>query len=265
MKDRENLDLTRACGVLVGRGLRSTGYLLMGLLCLLIFTSPLTAGNPKTVHSFAQIGDGGGFRTVFLIKNSNQEEASIVLELFADDGSPLELQIGATTASMFELTVAAGETLRLETSNSGPTPVAGWARLVATRPVGAQALFEIFSSGSLVTQAAVESSLPLTEAEGFLRIESGSQTAVAIANLAPRNSIRVRITIRDAAGNDLATQDIILEARAHTAQFFPQIFAGTDDLPVGSFIIRLSGPAAITVLQQTGLVIGSLPLIVDLF
>jgi len=41
----------------------------------------LNAGIPSKFHDFAQIADGGGFRTIFLIMNQNSESVRVTLEL----------------------------------------------------------------------------------------------------------------------------------------------------------------------------------------
>ncbi len=87
----------------------------------LTLTATLQAGPPKFIHEFAQVGDGGGIRSVFLVLNQNAGEVSIELEFFRDDGTALTLSIGDTTASSFKFVAPAGGTLRLETAGSSRT------------------------------------------------------------------------------------------------------------------------------------------------
>ncbi len=221
---------------------------------------PLMAGPAKVVHNFAHIGDGTGLRTVFMVTNQNQESLTITIQLFQDNGSPLSLTIEGETASTFQKIVPAGGTLRLATSN-GATLVAGWARLTADKPVAAQVLFDIFSGPSLVTQAAVESTSPVRLVEGFAQAEPGTQTGIAFANLSETGSIRIRITLRKADGTDLGTAEIELGPHGQTASIFATLFPQAGDFGSGSFTVQSSGPMAITILQQTGLVLGSLPFI----
>ena len=60
-------------------------------------SATLLAGLPSFTHEFAQVGDGGGVRSVFLVLNQNAVEVTINLEFFRDDGTPLTLTIGETT------------------------------------------------------------------------------------------------------------------------------------------------------------------------
>ncbi len=232
---------------------------LFALLCTLL--SPMLAfgGTPDTVHDFAQIGDGGGVRTIILIMNRNQAAVSVTISFFTGDpGTPWQLSIGGTTTAVFETEVPARGFVRLVTSGAGAAPQAGWARLIASNIVGAQVLFEIRSGEDLLTQAAVESTPPLTSTDLFVEEGGGSGTGLAIASLSPRGRIRVLLTLTDEDGEAAGETEFILGARGHKAQFLSQLFQALESFR-GTLTVRASGPFTIVTLQQTGLVLGSLP------
>ncbi len=228
-------------------------------MALVLACPALIAGPPTPFHHFAQIGDGGGVRTVFLILNPNPDAITIELSLFSGNpGVPLELTVGGSSTSNFEGQVPGGGTFRLETAGTAPQAVAGWASLVASRPVGAQVLFEITTDGSLVTQAAVESNPPLRRSDVFVDTSPASRTGIALANLSAITTIRVVLTLRRADGEAVDTVDLILAPRGHRAIFLDELFPGAGTIR-GSLRITASGRVAIITLQQSGLVLGTLP------
>ena len=223
-------------------------------------SATLLAGLPSFTHEFAQVGDGGGVRSVFLVLNQNAVEVTINLEFFRDDGTPLTLTIGETTASRFEFKAAAGGTLRLKTAGSSAVAQTGWARLTSTGGVGAQLLFEIVVNGSLVTQAAVESTGPIRVFDLFMRAVGGTNSGVALANLTDVNAINVRLTLRNAQGQDVATKTVQIASDGHLAQFITELFPEVGEID-GSLHGEASGPVTVIALQQTGAVLGTLPFV----
>jgi hypothetical protein len=220
--------------------------------------APVLAGLPSRFHEFAHIGDGGGLKTTFLILNQNALATEITLSFFTDNGTPWSLDIGGASQEVLVTTVPAGGMLRLATAGEAPTAQGGWARLVANQEVGAQALFEIRSGGSLVTQAAVESSGPLRRVDVFVGQASGSNTGIALASLSSVGRTRVRLELIGALGSIASTQFMTLGALEHKASFIFELFSGISQHS-GTLRISASGPITVTTLQQTGLVLGTLP------
>ncbi len=230
------------------------GWMTLGL------TVSLMAGTPSFTHEFAQVGDGGGIRSVFLVLNQNAGEVTVTLEFFKDDGTALTLTIGETTASSFEFKAPAGGTLRVETAGSAATAQAGWARLTANGAVGAQLLFEIVVDGKLVTQAAVESTGPLRVFDLFMRAIGETNSGIALANITDVSAVNVRLTLRNNKGEDIATKTVQVASQGHLAQFISELFSEVGDID-GSLHGEASGPVTVIALQQTGLVLGTLPFV----
>lgn len=228
-------------------------------LAILLGQGFLMGALPSRFHDFAQVGDGGGIKTIMLVMNPSNETVTVTITFRKDDGSPLQITIGGTTNSVFQFTVAAGGMLRAATTGSSATPQVGWAQLRATREVGAQIFFEISTGNTLVTQAAVESPGPLRVADLFVEQQSGgARTGVALANLSASGSVVVRLTLRDETGAVRFTKEITLASLAKLAQFLDEIFQGLGNFR-GVLTVNATGPLAILTLQQTGLVLGTLP------
>ena len=227
-------------------------------LCLIFspFAHFCRAAPPGQFHRFAQLGDGGGIRSVLLVVNQNPEPTMTRIRLYADDGQPLQLELDGTTATEFELEIPGRATRRLATAGTSDSAVVGWLELIASRPVGAQLLFEIRSGENLITQAAVESSGTLGAADVFVQQTAGSRTGLALANVSG-GEIRIRLTLIDPEGTPGAFSDVTLPPRGHVARFLDQFFEGLGVFE-GRISLNASGPIAITALQQTGLVLGTL-------
>ncbi len=231
--------------------------LLTWMVALGCLPASLYAGQSSSFHDFAQVGDGGGIRTVFLVSNDGTTDAVANIRFLKPDGSSFKLTIDGEMDSSFTVTVPAGGMVKLETAGTTDPVQRGWARLVSNQPVGAQALFEIRSSGELVTQAAVESSGAIRSSTVFVDQKEGSSSGVAIANLSESGPIRVRLTLRDESGNTVGSLDLILSALSQEAKFISELFEDVGAIQ-GTLSIQASGRITIVALQQTGLVIGTL-------
>lgn len=217
------------------------------------------AGRASCFHDFAQVGDGGGIRTLILITTQNSAEAIVQIRLIKPDGSGLQVDLGAETNSSFQVRIPPGGTIQLATAGDSDPPQRSWARVISSEVVGAQVLFEIRAENQLVTQAAVESSGALRTAVVFVSQDAqGSRSGVAIANLADAGSTRVQLTLKNEAGETVATRSLNLPLLGQEAKFISELF---DDIETfcGTLCIKVSSRITTVALQQTGLVLGSLP------
>ncbi|MFZ0429429.1 MAG: hypothetical protein WAO20_15025, partial [Acidobacteriota bacterium] len=99
---------------------------------------------------FPQIGDGASgtgpgalrLRTSFLFVNAG-DGATVDLALRDNSGAPMELDLGGAfgSGSDFQLTLAAGASLVLETSGASNPLKTGYARIESPASVGSTAVF----------------------------------------------------------------------------------------------------------------------------
>lgn len=227
------------------------------LLSLWLSLAPLSAGEPSQLHNIAQVGDGGGIRTVIFVSNRNQTAAQVSVTFRDPAGAALALEIDGTTASQFDFQIPAFGSRILTTSGNGDAVRTGWASLVSDLPVGAQTLFEIRSGGALVTQAAVEDVGPLDGAHVVVDQSGGQRVGLAVVNLGTEAIAEFVLTLRDLEGNvsgDSVRFD--LAPQAQRAVFLDELFAGLGDFQ-GTVKIRAGGSFTAIALQQTGLVLGT--------
>ena len=237
--------------------MRAFSFVILSFLSLQTATGISIGGSPTVFHNFAQFGDGGGIRTVVLLINQNPFAVTAQLELLADDGSALSLPLDGSTASQFTIELPARATRRLATAGNAEAPSVGWARLSASAPIGAQLLFEIRNGETLLTQAAVESSATQRVVDVFADQTSGSRTGVALANNSEAPAL-IRLTLIDPDGNPGASADVELPANGHLARFLDEFFNEMGDFS-GRVSVNANAPIVVTTLQQTGVVLGTLP------
>jgi hypothetical protein len=135
----------------------------------------------------------------------------------------------------------------------------GWASLTAGCPMAAQALFEIRTGTILVAQAAVESSGPQRNADLFFDQTSGTGTGIAVANLSSTLPVRVYVSEFDENGVPSGGATLTLGPRRQAARFVSELLGG--QARQGSLRLEATGPIVVTTLQQTGVVLATLPVV----
>ena len=188
-------------------------------------TIPALANVGRGGGSVAHIATGNGWQSTFVLVNTSLfTPAPFQLNFFADNGSPLALPIGfpqsaggtTTVASSVSQTLAPGAMLLVQSAAplSDPTPTIGSAQLTTTGNVTG---FEIFRYNPNGQEAVVP--FESRNASGYLLAfdnTAGTATGVAINN-ASSVTANVPVTIRDDAGNLLATDTLTLAPNGHAA------------------------------------------------
>ncbi len=219
----------------------------------------LAGGLPSTDQFFPEVGDGGGLRTIFLVMNPGSESCQVSLALYRDNGTTWALSLNELTGPNVSVTVPPGGSLRLATPGEAGSPSVGWARLTADRPVAAQALFEIRNGGALVTQAAVESAGPHRNLALFFDQTAGTGTGIAAVNVITTNPVKVYVSELAEDGTTQRSTSFTLGPGQQTARFVSDLLG--HESRKGSLQITATGPIAVTTLQQTGLVLATLPVV----
>ena len=117
------------------------------LLSLLLLAAPLAAVNVTGSNTLVHIADGDQWTTTFTIVNLDTTEASYVLYFYANDGTPLTLNIvGTGSVSTVTGALAVSGSAIIQTSG-GPVLNQGWAQLQSSQKVGAQAIFKNHVAG----------------------------------------------------------------------------------------------------------------------
>jgi hypothetical protein len=171
---------------------------------LIIFSVLLCAQmQPQSAHVnifFPHLADGGPasqkWQTTFTFVNTGLTGASVELNLFANDGSPLQLDFGDGPASRFEFEIKAGGTRILRSRSASDNIVVGWAAAVSNVPVMGTVAYRYFENGVPRQEMSAQPTLPTIAYYSA----ANAQLGVAIANVngSPAN---VMIDLLDSEGN----------------------------------------------------------------
>jgi len=168
--------------------------------------------------SIAHVVSGGGWQTTFTLANTGSSSAQAKLSFFDNNGNPLSLPLtfedsGAkTTTSVLSETIAAGNTLVVETS--GTNTEIGSAILSTGGTVGSFAICHYSPTGQ-------ETVVPLETRNATAYIlafdnTNGLSTTLDVANISNQTA-NVSIIVRDDKGAKLGTATIDLPAHGHTS------------------------------------------------
>jgi hypothetical protein len=183
---------------------------------------------------FPQIASGSFgsvfFSTSLLLVNPSGTETTGRLSFYAPDGAPLELSLQGATVNANWFTIPPKGSVILRTDGSGPGET-GYAKVVATGPIGGSAVFsEYTDGGELLTEAAVEPAPPLEFSVFPVDVTQGYNTGVALANPLTDTAINLYFKLVDLSGESVAARSIILAAGHQMAvyvsgpgQLFPNI------------------------------------------
>ena len=180
------------------------------------------------IYYFPHLAVGASWQTTITYINYSREEVTCQTDFISDHGSPLMVSFAelGTVDSRTDV-LPPGGSVHQETDVDLSAPLApGWARATCTGPVQASLLFRWYSSeGMPVAEAGVNAAtVPATRFVTFAEQGEGKNgTGVAYANPSDTAAL-VTFTVRDADGEVLAIEDLMLPPNWHGAQNMPPLF-----------------------------------------
>jgi hypothetical protein len=232
-----------------GLGIRANGK---------AFTSiDALAGVTSATKTIAHIANGGGWKTTFLLVNTDSQAANFTLNFWDDNGHAFTLPLGIDgSAASVAGTIQPGQLRVVQTTGVGGNLVTGWAQLVVTGAIGGTAIFALQTPGQFDSEAAVPFST-VGSAQLFMPYDytPGYSTGVALTNPNPSHAATVLASIVDDLGHTLATGVAInVPANGHTSvvlgNLFPDTIPGsrgtvsfTSNVPILGLGIRANGLA----------------------
>ena len=183
---------------------------------------------PPAIYYFPHLAVGAGWQTTITYINYSSEEVSCRTEFLSDDGTPLLVSFAdrGTVPSRTD-TLPPGGSIHQETNVELNAPLApGWVRATCTGPVKASLLYRLRNSeGVPVAEAGVNAAtVPASRFVTFAEQGEGkSGTAVAYANPSDTETV-ITFTARDADGEVLASDDLMLSPNGHGAQNMVDLF-----------------------------------------
>ena len=186
----------------------------------------LTSGGPT--YYFPHLAVGASWQTTITYINYSPQEVTCQTDFLSDDGTPLMVSFEdrGTVPSRTDV-LPPGGSVHQETDVALSAPLApGWARANCTGPVQASLLFRGYNSeGMPVAEAGVNAAtVPATRFVTFAEQGEGKNgTGVAYANPSDTAAL-VTFTARDADGEVLAIEDLMLPPNGHGAQNMQPLF-----------------------------------------
>src|SRR5205814_1998255 len=132
---------------------------------------------------------------------------------------------GATFSSSIPFTVSGNRVSRVVLSGD-QTLRSGWIRLTLGSSVHliANAVFETFNGSSLVAEASVLESPPISRGLIYLKTRAGAaNVGIAFAN-SQSDPITITLDLFNKTGFVMGTRDITLAGNGHLAQFVTELF-----------------------------------------
>jgi hypothetical protein len=182
----------------------------------------------QVISYFPQLADGGSaaqrWTTSLTLVNSHLSlTAFAIVNLYANDGSPLSLDFGSGPASTFKATIPAQGSVTYRSLGTSPTTVIGWAIVVSTLPLEGVVQFSFSVNG--VPQQGV--SAQATPASTLFRSPATISTGIAVGNI-NSTSLPITVTAIDATGHVITQAGFNVAALGHQSQTVAQMFPGLD-------------------------------------
>ncbi|GIU76285.1 MAG: hypothetical protein KatS3mg004_3372 [Bryobacteraceae bacterium] len=162
-----------------------------------------------------QVAFGGGWTTEMYFTNTSNTVANVPVNFFSDRGTALSVPMQGSQSSSYNMTLRAGETMRLTVSGT-ESLTQGWAEASLPPGVIGYAVFRQTVPGRADQEAVV----PLTRADGreaqFAFDDAGLTTTVALLNPA-YSAVWIAVTAYGEDGQLLAATQLNLPALSKQA------------------------------------------------
>ena len=228
----------------------------------------VSTASTKQALNLAQVANGGGYQTSFLIFNISASPANVTLTLTNDNGDPLSVtqsrDLGRAPASRVP-TLAPNASIFLQTDGSPGSVATGAATIASNVPIGASGVFTVLDSqGRFQTETGVGDSPVLTTMTLPVDITGNFDTAIAFYYPGAATAT-LTFQLLDANGTSVASSQSLspglmqsgasfaaqsasrdIPSKGHLAIFVSQIFPGTSNFRGSLGITSTAGVAALT-------------------
>ena len=182
----------------------------------------------STTYYFPHLAVGASWQTTITYINYSPQQVSCTTDFLSDQGAPLMVSFaGLGTVDSRTDVLPPGGSVHQETNVELSAPLApGWARANCSGPVQASLLYRQHNSEGMPTaEAGVNATaVPATRFVTFAEQGEGKNgTGVAYANPSDTAAL-VTFTARDADGEVLAIEDLMLPPNGHDAQNMSPLF-----------------------------------------
>ncbi len=160
----------------------------------------------------SHVADGGGWRSIIVLANTDTVPAPYTVSFWSDAGSAYLPSLASGTPSG---TMPLGGSTIVESADTASALSEGWAQVTSSQSIGGTAIFRYDPSGQ-------EAAVPLltsggTKLEIPYQVGNGLSLGVALANTNTTQSANITEVIRDQDGNQLSSRTLTLAPLNHTA------------------------------------------------
>ncbi len=164
-----------------------------------------------------QIVDGGGWKTRFVITNTDKVPVTFHFNFWGQDGNALPFPVLNGTAGTLSGTLTPGGTFFAESPGTSSALQQGWAEIASSGKIGVRANYQ-FSVGGLRDSLGTEVAAPSTAGVSMpFDNTQGNATAIAVANTNPIQPLTVSMLFVTDGGVQ-STVSLLLQP--HTQQTF---------------------------------------------
>ncbi len=169
-------------------------------------TFSLPIGNTQSFTSaqrIAQIVDGGGWKTEFIITNTSQVPASYTFQFWGQNGSALALPILNGTAGTLTGTVAPGASVFAQTPGTSSTLQIGWGEVASSGPIRVTAFYQYQVTGAGSTRDSLGTDDATLSGNSIVMPYDDTQnnvTSIAIANTNATQPLQVTMLFETDGG-----------------------------------------------------------------
>lgn len=176
----------------------------------------------NTNQVLSHIADSDGWQTTIILMNPDAEAAQFTLRFYGSQttdrapSAPLDLAFEGLLgrASVLEGTIPGGGSRTIQTAGTDAALSMGWVELTTARRIVGSSVFRYTpdrqEAAVNLTTAARSFVMPFDNTQGRV-------TSFALINTNATQAIAVNVTVRDEAGNSIATSAIPMLARGHIA------------------------------------------------
>lgn len=209
----------------------------------------------ESIQWFPHYGAGPGIETFFSIHNPGAGAITVRLELFRSEGTLFRFQ---------EVGVAAEGTTSVRISGQGDEIAVGWARLSSEDgKFTASELFQIRDSqGNLLTQVGVLPAPRTDRFRAFVTLKGSDRTGLALAHPGDSDPAALQVRLLEPGGGQVDQAQFTLEPARQLARFLDEapFFPGLQEFE-GLVEVTSDEPVIAVTLRQTGIVLGSSPIL----
>ena len=164
-----------------------------------------------------QIVDGGGWKTRFVIANTDQVPITFNFQFWGEDGASLPFPVLNGTPGVLSGTLEPGGSFFAESPGTASMLQQGWAEIASSGSIGVSAIYQ-FSTGGSRDSLGTEIAAPSTDSVAMtFDYTQGNATAIAVANTNPTQPLTVSMRFATDSG---VNSTISLVLPPHTRQAF---------------------------------------------